>query len=229
MGIKGHNSSCNRIWLEKAVSQQTYNNSSVKEQGSDGLKAHIKKHITWRSRRSWRSAMDMSHLPFPHILQRVPLEENETEPYGTQQCACGLLLQAGWHYPCRENSIAHALSATLTSQIVFLSVAFASFSSHLLNIASPTTHLLKFDLFLIFRLQYLRWLQGRCCCVASPSERSVCCPSLISVSCSSFYPLYCLNLFMSTLTKSPDLSILSDHNPASSILLFQPFTLYLLN
>lgn len=157
----------------------------------------------------WRSVMAMSHLPFPHVLQRVPLEEHETEPYGTQQRARGLLLQAGWHYPCRENSIARALSATHTNQIVFLS-AFASFSTHPLNIASPTTHLLKMlDLSLIFRLQYLRWLQGQCCCLASPtSEPSVCCPSLISVSCSSFYPPYCLNLFVSTLTKSPDLSTL---------------------
>lgn len=138
---------------------------------------------------------------------------------------------AGWRYPWRENSVARALSAPDTNQLVFPPVAFASSSAHLLHTASPTAHLLKiFDPFLIFRLHYLRWLQGRCCCVPSPtSEPSVCCPSLISVSCSSFYAPYCLNLFVSTLTKSPHLSILSDHNPASSILLIQPFTLYLLN
>ena len=46
MGITGHNSSCNRIWLEKAVSQQMCNDSSVKEQSSDGLEADSEKRMT---------------------------------------------------------------------------------------------------------------------------------------------------------------------------------------
>lgn len=177
MGIKGHNSSCNRIWLEKAVSQHTYNDSSVKEQSSDGLEADMEKRMTWRADAAedlWRMwVIFPSHIYYKGSLSKKTRLDPATLSSGHLVC---FSKQAGI-IPDEKVKL-HRRYPLLMQTKLGLSAAFASFSTHLLNIASPTAHFVKmFSLILVFRLHYLRWFQCRCCRVASPtSDPSVCCP-----------------------------------------------------
>lgn len=158
-----------------------------------------------------RFVTDMSHPPFPKILQIVTLEEDDTDPLMSlsNMRLVFFYRQEGFipeeklnctqtiPYSCNPN---YVLLLSLVCKLLYPSIKHC-FSQHL----SSFTY-----------WEPLIWLSVFICSILGDSRvdkhRQLNIRPLVPCSC----PLHCLNLCCLYSPQSPDLSILSDHNLVSS-------------